>query len=293
MLCKQLPTCSKHKFCFVDTSGIFYSNNFNLRPVEWEFVDPLHFHLLLYSWPSDLLLSSFRINDGLKSIPQEYKIREDCLSLGFSHDSKSVKTWLGTQKTSIQRMHFKQQWTLRTSSRTLEPKKGHILYSNSLITKQCKKILEQNFTLCENNNLNKRDLPISIKNQYCFLRSFLVLNNNRKLLFANNLMKAYALCVLGRIQLFATLWTIAHQAPLSMGFPRQEYWSGFPFPPSGDLPYPGIKSTTPVSPALTTGFFTTSATWESQRALGIVLKVLVAEVPVRTKPSLPLQRLAV
>ena len=78
-----------------------------------------------------------------------------------------------------------------------------------------------------------------------------------------------------------------------MGFPRQEYWSGLPFPPSGDLPYPGIKSTTPVSPALTAGFFTTSATWESQRALGIVLKFLIAEAPVRTKPSLPLQRLAV
>lgn len=102
-------------------------------------------------------------------------------------------------------MHFKQQWTLRTSSRTLEPKQGHILYSNSLLTKWCKKILEQNFTLCENNNLNERDLPISIKNQYCFLRSFLVLNNNKKLLFESNLMKAYALCVLGGIQLFATL----------------------------------------------------------------------------------------
>ena len=44
------------------------------------------------------------------------------------------------------------------------------------------------------------------------------------------------MCVLSRsssVQLFATLWTIAHQAPLSMGFSRQEYWSGFPCPPSG------------------------------------------------------------
>ena len=40
---------------------------------------------------------------------------------------------------------------------------------------------------------------------------------------------------------FATPWTIAHQAPLSMGFPRQEYWSELPFPPPGDLPHPGIK----------------------------------------------------
>ena len=50
-----------------------------------------------------------------------------------------------------------------------------------------------------------------------------------------------------RIQLFVTLWPVAHQAPLSMGFSRQEYWSGLPCPPPGDLPDPGIK---PGSPAL-------------------------------------------
>ena len=49
-------------------------------------------------------------------------------------------------------------------------------------------------------------------------------------------------------------WTAGHQAPLSMGFPRQEYWSGLPFPPPGDLPDPGIEL---VSPALAGGFFTT------------------------------------
>ena len=53
---------------------------------------------------------------------------------------------------------------------------------------------------------------------------------------------------------FATLLTMAHQAPLSMGFPRQEYWSGLPFPSSGDLPNPGIEL---LSPALAGGFFTT------------------------------------
>ena len=53
---------------------------------------------------------------------------------------------------------------------------------------------------------------------------------------------------------FATSWTVAHLAPLSMGFPRQEYWSGFPFPSPGDLPLPGTK---PESPALESGFFTT------------------------------------
>ena len=52
---------------------------------------------------------------------------------------------------------------------------------------------------------------------------------------------------------FVTLWTVALQAPLSMAFPRQEYWSGLPFPPPGDLPDPGIE---PMSPALVGGFFT-------------------------------------
>ena len=52
---------------------------------------------------------------------------------------------------------------------------------------------------------------------------------------------------LSRVRLFATPWTIAYQAPLSVGFSRQEYWSGLPFPSPGDLPYPGIK---PRSPAL-------------------------------------------
>ena len=46
---------------------------------------------------------------------------------------------------------------------------------------------------------------------------------------------------LSHIQLFATPWTVAHQAPLSLEFSRQEYWSGLPFPSPGDLPDPGIK----------------------------------------------------
>ena len=52
-----------------------------------------------------------------------------------------------------------------------------------------------------------------------------------------------------RVRLFATPWTVAYQAPPSMGFSRQEYWSGLPFPSPGDLPNPGIE---PVSPALRT-----------------------------------------
>ena len=57
-----------------------------------------------------------------------------------------------------------------------------------------------------------------------------------------------------------TLWTIARQAPLSMGFSRQECWRGLPFPPPGDLPNSGIKTTSLASPALTGEFFTTSTT---------------------------------
>ena len=63
------------------------------------------------------------------------------------------------------------------------------------------------------------------------------------------------------VQLFVTPWTIAHQAPLSMRFSRQEYWSGFPWPPPGDLPDPGVEPTSAASPALTGGLFTISATW--------------------------------
>ena len=59
------------------------------------------------------------------------------------------------------------------------------------------------------------------------------------------------LCLLSRLQLFTTTWTVACQAPLSMGFSRQEYWSGVPCHPPGDLPDPGIEL---VSPALTGGF---------------------------------------
>ena len=51
---------------------------------------------------------------------------------------------------------------------------------------------------------------------------------------------------LSRVRPFATLWTVAHQAPQSVGFSRQEYWSGLPFPSPGDLPNPGIESRSPT-----------------------------------------------
>ena len=61
------------------------------------------------------------------------------------------------------------------------------------------------------------------------------------------------------VQLFVTPWTVACQAPLSMGFSRQEYWSGLPFPPPEDLPDPGTELVCLISPALAGQFFTTSA----------------------------------
>ena len=61
------------------------------------------------------------------------------------------------------------------------------------------------------------------------------------------------MCVFSHVQIFVTPWTIAHQAPLSMGFSRQEYWNGLPFPSPADLSNPWIE---PVSPALGGRFLT-------------------------------------
>ena len=74
------------------------------------------------------------------------------------------------------------------------------------------------------------------------------------------------MCTLSRFsraRLFATPWTVASQAPLSVGFSRHEHWSGLPCPPPGDLPDPGIKPESVMSPALAGGFFTISTTWEA------------------------------
>ena len=87
----------------------------------------------------------------------------------------------------------------------------------------------------------------------------------------NGLLNASSLDVcaqwLSRVQLFATLWTVAHQAPLSMGFFRQEYWSGLPFPPLGDLPDPGIEPVSPMSSAL-------QADYSPTKSLGKLFKYI-------------------
>ena len=77
----------------------------------------------------------------------------------------------------------------------------------------------------------------------------------------------YSVCVLSHfshIWLFAIIWTVALQAPLSMGFSRQEYWNGFLCPPPGDLPHPGVEPAFLMSPELAGRFFTTpNGTWET------------------------------
>ena len=74
-------------------------------------------------------------------------------------------------------------------------------------------------------------------------------------------------CMLGhgsRVWLFSKQWTVARQVPLSMGFSRQESWSGLPCPPPGNLLDPGIESVFLISPTLASEFFTISAIWEAQ-----------------------------
>ena len=74
---------------------------------------------------------------------------------------------------------------------------------------------------------------------------------------------ACMLCLFSPVRLFAILWATARQAPLPMGFSRQEDWSGLPCPPPGALPNPGIEPTSLMSSALAGGFFTPRATWEA------------------------------
>ena len=78
-------------------------------------------------------------------------------------------------------------------------------------------------------------------------------------------------CVLShfsQVQLLAALWTAILQAPLSMGFSRQEYGSGLPWPPPGDLPNPGIKPASFMSSCIGREFFTTNATWGNVKSSG-------------------------
>ena len=90
--------------------------------------------------------------------------------------------------------------------------------------------------------------------------------------FSNNICEwKWVLSCFSRVWLFAMLWTVVHQAALSMRLSRQEYCCGLPCPPPGNLPDRGIEPASLMSPALTGGFFTTSTTW---KALGHTLYLI-------------------
>ena len=101
--------------------------------------------------------------------------------------------------------------------------------------------------------------------------------------------KSFCLVSKSSLTLFQTFELyVACWAPLYMGFPRQEYQNGLPFPPLGDLPNPGIKPMSPVSPALAAGFFTTEPPGKPQMAQYSHLRLYTtyAHLPVYFKPSL-------
>ena len=101
---------------------------------------------------------------------------------------------------------------------------------------------------------------------------------------------------LGPVWLFVTLWTVARQAPLSLGFSRQEYWSGLPSPPPGDLMAPGIKPSSFTSPALAGRFFlyffcfTTSARLEVKSLSHFQLFATPWTVAYQAPPSMGFSR---
>ena len=86
-----------------------------------------------------------------------------------------------------------------------------------------------------------------------------------------------------QVRLFVTLWTVACQAPLSMRFPRQEYWSVLPCPSPGDLPDPGIEPMSLESPALAGRLFTTSAAWEAP--ISGYMFLYIFQIKYRTKQN--------
>ena len=116
----------------------------------------------------------------------------------------------------------------------------------------------------------KTNVPIKSKlfpsgNTLWWLHKFSLQNHNTLAFALENVIQSNTHLVvvqsLSRVWLFATPWTVAHQAPLSMGFPRQDDWIGLACPSPGDLPDPGIK---PSSPALAGRFFTTEPPGKSQ-----------------------------
>ena len=82
-------------------------------------------------------------------------------------------------------------------------------------------------------------------------------------------------CRFSCVRLCVTLWTVAHQALLSVGFSREEYWSGLPCPPPGILLNPGIKTASLMSHALAGRFFTAQATWEAAPCILVDIHICI------------------
>ena len=120
-----------------------------------------------------------------------------------------------------------------------------------------------------------------------FLKCYVLVTNSKSELSK----MCVCVCVHIRIQshshvwVFVTPWTVAPQAPLSMKFSRQEYWCGLPFPSPGDLPDPGIKPGSPVSPVLAGGFFILLSHWGCHQQM-IVYKMKVHKITKSTFISL-------
>ena len=125
--------------------------------------------------------------------------------------------------------------------------KNHIAYENSgglqnPVIYNIKKIIHPQSTKIQMNENSTQFIRKSHKT-LCFRYQYLY-------------PRVWAQC-LSHVRLFVTPRTVAHQVPLFMGFSRQEYWSGLPFPPPGDLPEPGVELTSPVSLTLQAGRFFT------------------------------------
>ena len=144
--------------------------------------------------------------------------------------------------------------------------KNHIAYENSgglqnPVIYNIKKIIHPQSTKIQMNENSTQFIRKSHKT-LCFRYQYLY-------------PRVWAQC-LSHVRLFVTPRTVAHQVPLFMGFSRQEYWSGLPFPPPGDLPEPGIEPTSPVSPVLGDRFLTTGPQQKSSLSISVPISIYLS-----------------